>query len=120
MIALVSKIRSVRLFVRALSLLWKSESGLFNSCFINKVLSAMIPFIYIYISSLIIEELAGNRSEARLVYLVIIMLAASFIFEIISSLVKRWANICADRFNMNKDNLFSKKLFSMRFEVNGR
>lgn len=76
----------------------------------------MIPFIYIYISSLIIEELAGNRSEARLVYLVIIMLAASFIFEIISSLVKRWANICADRFNMNKDNLFSKKLFSMRFE----
>lgn len=113
---LSGKSNSLRLFIRAMALLWKNDCGLFVSCFADQVLSALIPFVYIYISSLIIGELAADRSEARLVYFVLLLLGASLVFETVRSLVQRWANICTDRFQMNKEHIFSEKMFSMSFE----
>lgn len=113
---MANKAKSFLLFNRALKILWKEEPQLFISCFVDKVFSAIIPYVYIYISSMIIDELATSRSEQRLEYLLILMITVTLVLEIVGSLIKRWTSICADRFNMNKDNIFSEKMFSMSYD----
>ena len=111
-----SRLKNWRLYHRALKIIWKKEPGLFISSFAEQVFSAVLPYAYIYISSLIIGELATGCSERWLAYWVVILLATTLAAEMIGAILKRWNNMCADRFHVNRDMIWGEKMFSMSFE----
>jgi ATP-binding cassette, subfamily B, bacterial len=87
-------------------LLAKTISNLFNS--VN-------PFINIYFSSVILNELAGSRNKETLIYLVLLTIGINLIVAIIRSFVGRWTAYCDSVSWMSMNNVFTDKLLSMDY-----
>ena len=85
------------------------------SRFIHTIWTALTPYVNIYLSALVIEELAGERNPQRLLRLVGITLVAASVISLGTALLAKWKNVQeACRF-FKDDAVFSKKLLDMYF-----
>jgi len=80
-----------------------------------QIWTAVTPYVGIYLSALIIEELAGNRNPDRLIMLVMVALGSAAIVALVNAwLTKQKDTICSNQF-YQLGQIHTHKLFSMDF-----
>lgn len=84
--------RAFRVNSRAFKLLYNHYPQMVLSHLISVVWNALTPYIGIFLSALVIDELVGNRDVKRLQMLVIITLASAAVIALGTALLNKWKN----------------------------
>ena len=78
--------------MRAWRIWWQMCPGVFVSKLLSSIFKASSPYVTIYFSARILDELAGNRDGHELMKLVIIQLTAGALLALINGILSRWSN----------------------------
>lgn len=108
-------IEIIHLNKRAMAIWIKNCPQVFVSSAVYSVFSALIPYVGIYLSAQIINELAGNRNAQVLIKLVVFTLISTSLLTLINFVMKRWKNYAHGCIKYDKQKIFSDKLLSMDF-----
>jgi len=101
--------------IRAFSLIYKQCSKMVILRLINVVWNAITPYVGIYLSALIIEELAGNRNLERLRMLVLATLVSAAAISFVSALLTKWRDSENAGLYYKIEQIFTNKLMDMDF-----
>ncbi len=82
--------KMLKLNHRAFKMFYKRDPQMVLSRLINVVWTALTPYVSIFLSALIIDELAGNRDPERLKMLVLITLISSAVIALGGALITKW------------------------------
>ena len=110
------KSNSLMINLRALSLIYKKYPQYIISTFLSSIVTSLTPYIGIYLSSLIIEELASSKDVDRLILLVSITLISIALTSLLSALLKRWKDTQESHLYYKFEKIYIEKLFDMDFE----
>ena len=86
----ISLKEALQLNHRAYKLFYRYYPKLILSQISLTIWKALTPYIIIYLSALVIEELAGDRSPDRIRFLVTITLLSGAGISLISAFLKKW------------------------------
>ena len=75
---------------RGLKLFYERYPQMVISRFISVIWNALTPYVGIFLSALVVDELVGNRDVQRLQMLVVITLASAAIIALGSALLNKW------------------------------
>lgn len=89
--------------------------GMFLSIILHSVFSAILPYISIYFSARIINELAGLRRSDILVKWIVAELLVVTSFKLIAAALERWDNTKSYLWWWRKCGIFTKKFLSMDY-----
>ncbi len=89
--------------------------GVFAVTAIHSVASALSPYVTIFFSARIINELAGARRAEELTRLVIIALVGIGTMTLLTELLKRCRYIIQAKYNYRKYHMFADKMLSLDF-----
>lgn len=78
--------------IRACKIWWDICPGIFLSKIFSSIFKAVIPYVTIYLSARIIEELAGSRNPQALQKWILLELFCSAGLALFSGILSRWAN----------------------------
>ncbi len=78
--------------LRAWKIFWSIRPGIFISGLLNSIFTAVTPYVTIWLSAKIINELARNRDPKSLLNLVLIQLASASVLALISGILNHWSN----------------------------
>ena len=109
------KNNSIAINARTLKLLYKKDPQIIVSTIINSIWTALTPYVKIYLSALIIEELAGARTVDPIKILVLITVVSLAIIALISALIKRWNDAQSSNLYFKIESFYTDKLFEMDF-----
>lgn len=101
---------------RALGIWWKYEPKMFLSTLIVSVTGAFIPFVGIYLSARIINELAGARNPERIGGLVIMTLLTTTMLSLIQAALERWKSSHRNGTYYKEYKIYFDKILSMDYE----
>ena len=79
------------------------------------IVSALVPFVNLYFSALILNELAGARDQSRLINLVILTIGLNLLANLLKSLLSRWNDYCTAYEYHSILKIYSDKQLSMDF-----
>ena len=82
--------RALRANNRALKLIYKHYPQMVLSYILSVVWNALTPYVGIFLSALVIDELVGNRDIQRLQMLVIITLVSAAIIALGTAIINKW------------------------------
>ena len=105
----------LRLNNRALKLLYKRYPQMILSRLISVVWNSLTPYVSIYLSALVIDELAGSRTVERLQLLVIITLASAAVIALGTALLKKWTEAQSAGMWFKVENILSEKMLDMDY-----
>ncbi len=88
---------------------------IFLSNTLASILNAIVPFVNFYFSSLILNELIGNKEKNKLLELVVLTLFINLLVLSLKALAYRWSKYCMSNEGHILCNLYSKKLISMDY-----
>ncbi len=100
---------------RAIKLLYKRYPQMVISRFIQVAWNALTPYVSIYLSALVIDELAGGRDAGRLRLLVLLTLTSAAVIALMSALLKKWKEAQNAGFFYKVDAILTEKLFEMDY-----
>lgn len=100
---------------RALKLIYKKYPSMIISTVLNSIWKAINPYVLIYLSALIIEELAGSRNIEQLKIYVIITITICALIALISALLKKWNDISTSNLFFKFEKIYTEKLLDMDF-----
>ena len=100
---------------RVFRLFYKRYPQMLLSQLINVVWTALTPYVGIFLSALIIDELAGNRDRERLQLLVLITLVAAAVISLISALLSRWMETQNAGKELKAENILAEKMLNMDY-----
>lgn len=101
--------------IKALKLLWREYPQMFASRIIYIIYNALTPYVGIYLSALILEELSAGRDSERLTRLVIITLVSAAVISLIAALIGKWYKTNSTGIYYKVDRILTKKLLEMDF-----
>ena len=84
--------KTIKLNFRGLKLLSTYFRRAIISRFSSAAWKALSPYITVWLSARLIDEIASTRDPAKLVRLVILTLASVFVSELVSALLEKWKN----------------------------
>lgn len=88
---------------------------LFPSVIAYALVTAVSPYVTIFLSSQILTELTFQRRESVLLRWVIITVVCEGLLLLLNILLKEWRQVEGEDFYFRKEMLFSKKMFSMDY-----
>ena len=100
---------------RAFLVFYKQYPQMMLSRIIFMIWTALTPYISIYLSALLIEELAGTRNAQKLKELVIITLLSTVGIALISAFLSKWRDVQNAGTWLKLEQIVAKKLFQMDF-----
>ncbi len=100
---------------RALSIFYKRSPKTVISRIICTVWNALTPYISIYFSALIINELTGERNINRIKVLVIITLCTSAVTALIGAMLNKWKNTYNSGLWYDFKHIFAEKRLDMDY-----
>ncbi len=100
---------------RAFLVFYKQYPQMMLSRIICVIWMALTPYISIYLSALLIEELAGERNAQKLKELVIITLISTVGISLVSAFLSKWRDIQNAGAWLKLEEIVAKKLFQMDF-----
>ena len=106
---------SIAINNRALKMIYKKYPQMVISSILGSIWTALTPYVGIYLSALIIEELAGARNVEKLKYLVLITVSMGAIIALITALLKKWCESQTSNLYFKFEKFYIKKLFEMDF-----
>ena len=89
---------------------------MFLSETLHALFSAVTPYVVIYFSALIINELSGGRNPQKLWQLTSVTLIVTMVLALIQGVLSRWMNSKNKLYYYSFMKMFSDKMFSMDFE----
>ena len=98
---------------RALKMIYKKYPQLVISTILSSIWSAVTPYVGIYLSALIIEELAGARNVEKLKLLVIVTVVSLAFISLISALLNKWNEAHTSNLWYKFEKFYTEKLFEM-------
>lgn len=105
----------LRLNNRALKLFYKRYPQMILSRLISVVWNSLTPYVSIYLSALVIDELAGSRNVERLQLLVIITLASAAVIALGTALLEKWTEAQSAGMWFKVENILSEKMLDMDY-----
>ena len=105
----------LRLNNRALKLFYKRYPQMILSRLISVVWNSLTPYVSIYLSALVIDELAGSRNVERLQLLVLITLASAAVIALGTALLKKWMEAQSAGMWFKVENILSEKMLDMDY-----
>ena len=89
--------------------------GVFAVTAMHSIAKALTPYVTVFFSARIINELAGQRRMEELVSLVLTALVSIGVMTLITGLLLRWRQVISDQYSYRKFRLFADKMLSMDF-----
>ena len=89
--------------------------GVFAVTAIHSIAKAISPYVTVFFSARIINELAGQRRMEELVSLVVTALISIGAMTLVTGLLLRWREVISDQYTYRKYHLFADKMLSMDF-----
>jgi len=106
--AMELNLRSIRMFYAHFpKIMW---SRLFCA-----VWESITPFVGIFLSALLIKEIAGNRDPQRMMYLILLTLLTTVLISVVKTLLFRWRNIEMGGSFQRVWHILSQKLLDMDY-----
>lgn len=106
---------AIKRTVRAWKLFWKIMPGWFVATFLKGIFSAITPYVTIWFSARLINELAGGRDPMVLRHYVIWILASSAVLMLANAVFERWYK-AEDCTMWSRGNIiYMQKLLNMDF-----
>lgn len=75
---------------RAFMVFYKNYPQMVLSRFISVIWNALTPYVSIWLSALVIDELTGDKDVERLKFLVLLTLTTGVVIALISALLNKW------------------------------
>ena len=91
--ALMPRKEAMKMTLRGVKLLYRANPQYTVLSIINTIWSALTPYVGIYLSALIIGELAGGRDPEKLKTYVIISLASAAVIALVSAFINKGISI---------------------------
>ena len=107
---------TVSLTLRGYKIWWKKLPKYFISTGLWGIVSALSPYVGIYIAAQLINEIAGNRDRERLMFLVATVLISAAVLGLLNAVLDRWRN-CYGPYTImfHHRHIFAEKMLSMDF-----
>lgn len=105
----------IKLNNRGLKLFYDRYPQMVISRFLSVIWNAVTPYVGVYLSALIIDELAGNGDTERLKRLVLITLASAAMIALITALLNKWNSARSAGLWLKVENMVSGKLMDMDY-----
>ncbi len=99
--------------LRAWRIFWKKSPAELISRVLAAALAALSPYVTIYLSARIIDELAGAREPQRLVQLVLWQLGSAAVLALANGALDRWQRYAADCADWYENELYLQKYLSL-------
>ena len=96
---------------RAYLLFYKRYPRMILSRFALIIWKALTPYVGIYFSALIIEELAGAKNPGRIRFLVLLTLFLIAAGSLVTALLEKWKNVQSAGMWLKIKKILSEKLF---------
>ena len=106
---------AMRINVRAIGIYFRQYPQMTASRLISVIWNALSPYVGIYLSALVIDELAGDRNVERLYTLVLLTLACAAGIALLTALLNRWKNTHSAGVYYKVDYIILEKLFSLDY-----
>ena len=100
---------------RAFGMLFHKYPQMFLSRLIPVVFTALTPYIGIYLSARIIEELSGSRDPLVLRNLVLATLLSAAAISLVTALLNRWRETVCAAMYLQVEGLFAEKMLSLDY-----
>lgn len=84
--------QDIRLFVRGIGVIHRASPGYLTLMLIRTFFSRLSPYVNLYMSAFILNELLGERRSDRLILLVCITLVADLAIYLINQIFRRYIN----------------------------
>ena len=100
---------------KAFKLLYRQYPQMFTSRLACVIWDALTPYIGIYLSALIIDELSTTRDSETLTILMLIALVGAAIISLVSAFLTKWRDTQCAGMYFKVNQIFTKKLLDMDF-----
>lgn len=111
----VSFYEAIKLNYRAFKILNKKCPKMFLSSFIYSVVSSVTPYVGIYLSAQIINELAGSRNRELLWKLVTVTIIATSVLALLNAVLLRWKNYKHGSLWYKQNKIYTDKMLNLDF-----
>lgn len=101
---------------KALKFVSKNEKWLIPNIVINSLFANLSPYVNIYMTALIVNEVSGNRSINSLIILVPVTIVANLLITLIGSLFEKLKNQSFSNFENAEKIMFMEHGFSLDYE----
>jgi len=108
---------ALALTMRGYKLLWNRSPGRYISTAISAMVGAITPYVGIYISALLINEIAGERNPDRLRFYAIAALISAVTLSLVTAALSRWRNYENAGFWLETNAIYAQKLQSMSYSA---
>jgi ATP-binding cassette subfamily B protein len=106
---------SLKLNKRAYALIYKRCPEMIISRIACIAWDALTPYVGIYLSAMLINELAGNRNASVLKNLVLIILCSAAIISLVTAFLHKWRDTECAGLHYRVQQIFSEKMISMDY-----
>ena len=101
--------------LRAWKIWWGLCPGVFFSTLASSITEAITPYVTIFFSARIINELAGNRRPEELTKWVILTLSCTAICALLQGIFSRWANYEKASASRLDSQIYMKKMLALDY-----
>lgn len=105
----------IKLNNRAFSIFFRRYPQMVLSRLFSVIWNALTPYVGIWFSALVIDELAGGRNAERLRFLVLLTLVSAAVIALLSALLNRWKETQNAGLWYKVNHLFLEKLLDMDY-----
>ena len=103
------------LILRGYKLWWKEKPSIFISIFLHNFFLGVTPYVAIFLTARIIDEIAGTRDQATLWNLVLMALISALILGLLIAMFSRWKNIQLEDLWRIQEKILGRKMLNMDF-----
>ncbi len=107
--------KALKMNIRAFKFLYERYPQMMLSRLFTEIWNSLTPYVGIYLSALVIGELAGNRDAERLKSLVLVTLISAAVIGAGSALLAKWTNTQASGRWQKSERITVEKLLDMDF-----
>ncbi|MGI6274090.1 MAG: ABC transporter ATP-binding protein [Acutalibacteraceae bacterium] len=108
---------TLRATLRAYKIWNRYAPNLLTATALHSVFSALAPYVPVYFSAQILNELAGARDPERLTTLVLLTLSVTAALALVTALLRRWKEVCSSAKYQRDLFVQLDKMLSMDFQA---
>ncbi len=106
---------TMQLNYRTFKIMYQRYPQMMRSYFVSILWSALTPYVGIYLSALLIDELASDRNVERLKFLVLLTLGLAALISLGTALLDKWKNTHKAGLGFKFEAIFSEKMLDMDY-----
>ncbi len=111
----ISLSRMLKLNNRAMGIIYKRYPQMVISRFASVIWDALTPYVGIFLSALVIDELAGNKNAERLKALVLITLTSAAVIALGTAFLNKWKETQSAGFWFKYESILYEKMLDMDY-----